>query len=133
MLALALIATLALCASACGGDDDDDAGGSGDTGEAAAAPEASTAFDNLSAALEGQGLTVARVQGQALNGAESGVKVTGSKTGTGLLFSTQGKAEAYAEEVAKGGSDKTKTVGTVVFVAPTQDDANFFAFAYEGG
>jgi hypothetical protein len=126
-----MIATLALGASACGGDDDDDAGG-GDT-EAAAAPDASTAFDNLSAALEGQGLTVVRLRGEALKGAESGVKVTGDKTGTGLRFSTQAKADAYADEVTKSGSDKTKTVGTVVFAAPTQDDANFFAFAYEGG
>ena len=127
---VALVAALALCAGACGDDSDDS---SGDSGGSAAAPAPSTAFNDLSAALEAQGLTVAALKGDELHGAESGVKVSGSKSGTARLFSSQAKAKAYAGEVAKAGNEKTTTVGTVVVEAPTKDDVNYIVYAYEGG
>ena len=48
------------------------------------------------------------------------------------LSATEAEAKKYADEVAKEG-DKTTIVGTVVLQAPTQDNADFFADAYEGG
>ncbi len=130
IIVVALVAALALCAGACGGDDDDT---SGDSGGSAAAPAPSRAFNDLSAALEAQGLVVVQLPKESRHGAEDGVKITGTKSGTGLLYSSKKQAQAYADDVANGGGGKTSIVGTVVFVAPTQEDADFFANAYEGG
>jgi hypothetical protein len=130
LIALLLIAAAALGASGCGGDDDSDSGD--DTGAAAVAPAPDDAFKSFSTALEGQGMTVAELPADELDGAETGVSISGSKSGSGRLFSDEEKAKAYADDAA-GGDDKTKVVGTVVFTAPTQADADFFADAYEGG
>ena len=126
-----LIASILVAGSllaACG--DDDDATTSGDGG--AAVPAADTAFDGLKTALEGQGLTVANLPATSLNGAETGVDITGDKTGTARLFSSSAKADAYAKQAEKTG-DATTTVGTVVLQSASQEDTDFFADAYEGG
>jgi hypothetical protein len=133
LIVLGLIAAVAICVSGCGGDDDSDAASGADTAEVADAPAPSKAFQGLSAALEAQGLVVSQLPKESRHGAEDGVKITGSKSGTGLEFSSEKQAQAYADEVASNGDGKTTTVGTVVFVAPTQADADFFADAYEGG
>ena len=133
LIVLGLIAAAAICVSGCGGDDDDDVSSGTDTAAVADAPAPSKAFGGLSAALEAQGLTVSQLPKESRHGAEDGVKITGSKSGTGLLYSSKKQAQAYADDVAKGGGGKTTVVGTVVFVAPTQEDADFFADAYEGG
>jgi len=133
LIVLGLIAAVAICVSGCGGDDDSDAASGADTTEAADAPAPTKAFQGLSAALEAQGLVVSQLPKESRHGAEDGVKITGSKSGTGLEFSSEKQAQAYADEVASNGDGKTTTVGTVVFVAPTQADADFFADAYEGG
>ena len=131
LIVLGSIAALAIGAGGCGGDDDNDVASETDTVEAAPAP--SKAFRGLSAALEAQGLVVVQLSKESLHGAEDGVKITGSKSGTGLLYSSEKQAQAYADDVANSGGGKTATVGTAVFVAPDQEDANFFADAYEGG
>jgi hypothetical protein len=133
LIVLGLIAAVAICVSGCGGDDDS-AGASGTgTAEVAAGPEASKAFGGLSAGLEAQGFVVSQLPKESRHGAEDGVKITGSKSGIALLYSSEKQAQAYADDVASSGGGKTKVVGTVVFVAPTQEDADFFADAYEGG
>jgi hypothetical protein len=129
MIALGLIAAAVFCASACGDDDESDT----DTSAAAVAPSPDDAFRNFSAAVEAQGLVVSDLPADELHGAEAGRRITGSKSGTALLFKTEGEAKDYADKVAQSGDDKTVTVGTVLFVAPTQADADFFADAYEGG
>jgi hypothetical protein len=129
MIALGLIAAAVLCVSACGDDDDSDA----DTSAAAVAPSPDEAFRDFSAAVEGQGMVVSNLPAGELHGAEAGRRITGDKSGTALLFKTEGEAKDYADEVSQSGKDKTATVGTVVLVAPTQADADFFADAYEGG
>lgn len=116
---------------ACGGDDDDEPTAASDAGVEAVAPPPSTAFDNLSAALEAQGLVVAPLPKGSLEGAEVGVKITGDKAGSGRSFPNETKARDYAARITKSG-DKTKIVGTVVFQAATQEEADFFADAYEG-
>lgn len=131
LLVLGLVAVLALSAGACGGDDDDGSSGSGGSGGEAAAPPPSTAFNDLTTALEGQGLVVAPLPKGSLDGAEAGVKISGEKDGTGRSFASAAKAREYADGVEAGGK-KTTIVGTVVFAAPTQKDADFFADAYEG-
>jgi hypothetical protein len=126
---LGLVAVLALSVGACGDDDDEAAAGadvSGDTG----APPPDRAFRNLKTALAAQGLEVDPLPKASLNGAESGVGITGDKQGSARLFATQAEARDYAAEVAKEG-DKTTVVGTVVFQADSQGDADFFADAYE--
>jgi hypothetical protein len=128
-----LIAAVAICVSGCGGDDDSPGASGTDTVEVAAGPEASKAFGGLSEALEAQGLVVSQLPKESRHGAEDGVRITGSKRGTGLLYSSEKQAQAYADDVAAGGKSKTTRVGTVIFVAPTQEDADFFADAYEGG
>jgi hypothetical protein len=133
LIVLGLIAAVAICIGGCGGDDDNDASSGADTDDVAGAPAPADAFDDLSAALEAQGLVVAQLPKESRHGAEDGVKITGTKSGTGLLFSSEKQAQAYADDVASSGDGKTTTVGTVVFVAPTQEDADFFADAYEGG
>jgi len=128
-----LIAAVAICVSGCGGDDDSPAASGTDSADVSGAPAPSNAFGGLSAGLEAQGLVVTQLPKESRHGAEDGVKITGSKSGTGLLYSSEKQAQAYADDVAAGGKSKTTTVGTVIFVAPTQEDADFFADAYEGG
>lgn len=125
-----LVAALALAAIGCGGDDDETgAEGSAGTGGAVAPPPGRT-FRDLATALEGQGLVVTGLPKASLNGAEAGVDISGSKRGRARSFATEGEANDYADELAKNG-DRTTIVGTVVFQAPTKDDADFFADAYE--
>ena len=129
---LCLVAALALAVTACGDDDDETttgADGSGATGGAVAPPPGRT-FGDLATALEAQGLVVTGLPKTSLNGAEAGVEITGSRRGTARSFATEGEANDYADELAKNG-DRTTIVGTVVFQAPTKDDADFFADAYE--
>jgi hypothetical protein len=131
---LGVAAVTAMSLVACGGDDDETERGSGaggSTGEALPPPP-DRAFGGLAAALEAQGLVVSRLGASSLDGAEVGVKVTGDKRGSARSFPTEAEAHEYADEVAKEG-DKTTIVGTVVLQAPTQDNADFFADAYEGG
>jgi hypothetical protein len=128
---LGLAAALAVALIGCGGDDDGTgAEGSAGTGEAVAPPPG-RAFGDLATALEAQGLVVTDLPKASLNGAEAGVDISGSRRGSARSFATEGEANDYADEVAKNG-DKTTIVGTVVFQASTQDDADFFADAYEG-
>src|SRR6185295_1003907 len=133
LIVLGLIAAVAICVSGCGGDDDSDAASGTGTAGVADAPAPTNAFGGLSAALEAQGLVVAQLPKESRHGAEDGVKITGTKSGTGLLYSSENEAQAHADEVAKSEGGETSTVGTVLFVAPTQEDADFFADAYEGG
>jgi hypothetical protein len=130
MVALSFIAALTICLGACGGDDESDAA---DTTGVAAVPAPQDAFGEFTGALEGQGLVVSSIPGDALHGAQVGVRITGHKSGTALLFSTEEKAKAHSDAVEKASDDSTTVVGTAVFQAPTQADANFFADAYEGG
>ena len=76
--------------------------------------------------------SVANLPATSLNGAETGVDVTGDKTGTARLFSSSAKAEAYTTQAEETG-DATTTVGTVVLQSASQKDADFLADAYEGG
>jgi hypothetical protein len=126
---LSLVAVLAMSVGACG-DDDDDAAAGADASADAGAPPPDRAFRNLETALAPQGLEVDPLPKGSLNRAESGVGITGAKQGSARLFATQGEAKNYAAEVAKEG-DKTTVVGTVVFQADSQSDADFFADAYE--
>jgi hypothetical protein len=130
LLILGLLTALALSAAACGDDDEADSTSSGAGGEAVAPPP-STAFDDLTTALEGQGLVVAKLPKASLDGSEAGVEISGDKSGSARSFSSEAKASQYADQVSADG-DKTTIVGTVVFEAPTQADADFFADAYEG-
>ena len=130
LVLVAAIATLSVATGACGGGDDSS---SSTTTGGAVAPSPSNAFRDFRAAMEAQGMTVASLPHDQLSGAESGVKITGSKSGTGLLFGSQAKANDYSKFVSKSGTAKTATVGTVVFTSDTQADADFFASAYEGG
>ncbi|MET0973582.1 MAG: hypothetical protein ABWY95_09195 [Thermoleophilaceae bacterium] len=127
-----MIAITAMSLIACGDDDDESTTGAGGGAGEAVAPPPDRAFSGLSAALEAQGLVVARLPMASLNGAEVGVDISGDKSGAARSFATEAEAQEYADEVAKDG-DKTTIVGTVVLQAPTQDDADFFADAYEGG
>jgi hypothetical protein len=134
LIVVAVIGTLSLSASACGGDDNSSSSSTTTTeGGGAVAPSPANAFGDFRAAVEAQGMTVASLPKDQLSGAESGVKITGSKSGTGLLFGSQAKAKNYSLFVLKSGNAKTAIVGTVVFTTDTQADANFFANAYEGG
>ena len=126
-----LIASILVVGSLLAACDDDDETTASDE-VPAAAPAADTAFDGLKTGLEAEGLVVADLPAASLNGAETGVNITGDKTGTARLFSSQAKAEAYAKQVEKSG-DATTTVGTVVLQSDSQEDADFFAEAYEGG
>jgi hypothetical protein len=133
LILVAAIATLSVATGACGGDDSSSSSTTTGEGGGAVAPSPTNAFRDFRAAMEAQGMTVASLPKDKLSGAESGVKITGSKSGTGLLFGTQAKANDYAEFVSKSGTAKTATVGTVVFTSDTQANADFFASAYEGG
>jgi hypothetical protein len=133
LIVVAVVAALSLSVGACGGDDDSAPSTSAGEGGGAVAPSPTNAFRDFRAAMEAQGMTVASLPEDQLQGAESGVKITGSKSGTGLLFGTQAKAKNYSKSVSKSGNPKTAMVGTVVFTSDTQADADFFASAYEGG
>jgi hypothetical protein len=126
---LGLVAVLAMSVGACGDGDDEPAAGADASGDPGAPPP-DRAFQNFEAAVAAQGLEADPLPKASLNGAESGVGITGDKQGSGRLFATQAEARNYAAEVAKEG-DKTTVVNTVVFQADTQDDADFFADAYE--
>jgi hypothetical protein len=126
---LGLVAVLAMSVGACG-DDDDEAAPSADTSGDAGTPPPDRAFRNLETALAAQGLEVDPLPKASLNGAESGVAITGDKQGSARLFATQAEAKTYAAKVVKEG-DKTTIIQTVVFQADSQDDADFFADAYE--
>jgi hypothetical protein len=126
-----LLAVMALTLVACGDDDDESANGAANGGTAAAvAPPPESAFDNLTTALEPEGMVVTQLRGTSLDGAEAGVSISGERSGSARSFATSGGAQDYADKVAMDGG-KTTIVGTVVFQAPTQEDADFFAAAYE--
>jgi hypothetical protein len=128
---LGLVAVTVVSASACGGDDDETSGGGASGTVEAVAPDPTRVFRGLSAALEAQGLVVAQLPRGELEGAEVGVSVSGDRSGAARSFSTEATAKAYAAAPA-GSGEQTVRVGTVVFQAPTQEDADFFAAAYEG-
>jgi hypothetical protein len=128
-----LVAVMAVSVSACGGDSDEPTTGQGAstvTGDADA-PAPTRAFGGLRTALEAQGLDVEELPKASLDGAEDGVSISGDRAGSARLFATEADAKAYADEVAMQ-RDKATVVGTVVFQATTQDDAEFFADADEG-
>jgi hypothetical protein len=129
----ALVAAMAAPVAACGDDDDDGSTGAspGDTTGEAVAPPPDLAFSGVTTALEAQGLAVTQLPNASLDGAQVGIEISGDRSGTARSFPSEAKADAYADEAAKEG-DQTTTVGTVVFQAATQDDADFFAAAYEG-
>jgi len=129
IIVLGLAAVLAMSVGACGDDDDEPTAGA-DASGAADAPPPDRAFQNFDAAVAAQGLEADPLPKASLNGAESGVAITGDKQGSARLFATQAEAQDYSAEVVKEG-DKTTVVGTVVFQAGTQEDADFFADAYE--
>ena len=129
IIILGLIAALAMSVGACGDDDDDATAGAEASGETAAQPPEDP-FRNLATALEAQSIEVTPLPKASLNGAAAGVGITGAKQGSARLFATQAKAHDYADEVAKNGN-KTTVVGMLVFQAASQDDADFFADAYE--
>ena len=95
------------------------------------APPPARAFGGLAIALEGQGLVVAPLPKAALDGAEVGVADHRRQVRQRAVLSPprQG-AKEYADEVAKSG-EKTTILGTVVFQAGSEEDADFFADAYE--
>ena len=126
---LGLVAVLAMSVSACGDGNDEPAGGADASGDPGTPPP-DRAFQNFDAAVAAQGLEADPLPKASLNGAESGVGITGDKQGSARLFATQAEAKDYAAEVANEG-DETTIVGTVVFQADTQDDADFFADAYQ--
>ena len=129
LIILGLIAAIAVSEGACGGDDDDATTGA-DAGGQPAASSPENPFRNLATALAAQSMEVAPLPKESLNGAEAGVAITGERQGSARSFATAAKAQDYADEVATSG-DKTTVVGTVVFQAASQDDADFYADAYE--
>jgi hypothetical protein len=129
LIILGLIAAVGVSGGACGGDDDDDTAGADGSGQPAASSPGDP-FRNLATALAAQGMEVDELPKESLNGAESGVAITGAKQGSARMFATPAKAQDYADEVATG-ADKTTVVGTLVFQAASQDDADFYADAYE--
>jgi hypothetical protein len=129
LIVIGLIAAIAVSGGACGGDDDDGTAGADGSGQPAeSSPD--QPFRNLETALAPEGMEVAALPKESLNGAEAGVAITGSRQGSARLFATPAKAQDYADEVATGG-DKTTVVGSLVFQAASQDDADFYADAYE--
>ena len=129
LIIVGLIAALAVSGGACGDDDDDAAAGADASGQpAASSPD--RAFRNLATALAAQGMEVEALPKESLNGAEAGVAITGARQGSARLFATPAKAQDYADEVAARG-DRTTVLGTLVFQAASQDDADFYADAYE--
>ena len=130
VIVLGLVALMVTSATACGSDDDESTTAS-DAGSEAVAPPPATAFNNMTAALEGQGLVVTPTPKASLDGAEAGVEIKGDKSGQARSFATASEAQDYAKGASEAG-DKTTIVGTVAFRAGTQADADFFAQAYEG-
>jgi hypothetical protein len=129
IIVLGLVAVLAMFVGACG-EDDDESGAGADASGSSGTPAPDRAFRNLETALAPQGSEADPLPKASLNGAESGVGISGARQGSARLFATQAEARDYAAEVAKKG-DKTTLVGTVVFQADNQADADFFADAYE--
>ncbi len=125
MIAVVLGVVSVVTFAACGSDETTT--GSGPV----AAPAPGTAFDAVTASLEGQGLAVSKLRASSLEGAETGISVSGDHSGSAFLFKSQQEADAYAKRAAKAG-DSTKVVGTVVFQADSQADADFLADAYDG-
>jgi hypothetical protein len=129
LVILGLIAAIAMFGGACGDDDDDDTAGADGSGQPAASSPGDP-FRNLATALAAQGMEVDELPKESLNGAEAGVAITGAKQGSARMFATAAKAKDYADEVATSG-EKTTVVGLLVFQAASQDDADFYADAYE--
>ena len=129
IIVLGLIAALGMSVGACGGDDDDAPAGAEATG-GTAAPPPDDAFRNLATALGDENIEVTPLPEASMNGAVSGVGITGAKQGSARLFATKAAAQDYADEVTKNGT-KTTVLGTLVFQATSQADADFFADAYE--
>jgi hypothetical protein len=127
-LIIPLLVVAAIAPAACGSDE---AGTGSEADVPAVAPPPDTAFDAVTTALEGQGLTVSTLSRSSLEGAESGIDISGDKSGTARLFASQQEADDYVKRAAKAGGE-TATVGTVVFQSGSQADAEFFADAYEG-
>ena len=130
LMVLCLAAAVALAVIGCGDDDDDNGAQGGSATAEAVAPPPGSAFNDLEAALEAQGLVVTQLPKASLDGAETGVDISGSQSGSARSFASEAKANDYADEVAKEG-DKSKVVGTAAFQAPTQDDLDFIVDAYE--
>ena len=130
LMVLCLAAAMALAVIGCGDDDDDNGAQEGSASTEAVAPPPESAFNDLEAALEAQGLVVSQLPKASLSGAETGVDISGSQSGSARSFASEAKANDYADEVAKEG-DKSEVVGTVAFQAPTQDDLDFIVDAYE--
>jgi hypothetical protein len=130
---LALVAAVSAPVVACGDDDDESTTGasSGDATGEAVAPAPDRAFGGVTTALEAQGLVVTQLPKASLNGAQAGIDISGDRSGSARSFASEADGDAYAGEAARNG-DQTTIVGTVVFQADTQDDADFFAAAYEG-
>ena len=129
IIILGLLAAMAISVGACGGDDDDATSGSDAGGETAEAPP-EDAFRGLATALGDENIEVTPLPEASMNGAVAGVGITGAKQGSARLFTTAAKAQDYADEVTNNGT-KTKVLGALVFQAASQDDADFFADAYE--
>jgi len=125
-----ILAVAALGAAACGDDGTSDSGSGGSSGQGGAAPGPAGAFGPLTTALEGQGLAVSKLPPSELDGAETGIAISGQQSGSARLFATEQQADAYAGRAGRAGS-ATTTVGTVVFEAGEQQDADTFADAYE--
>ena len=126
-----MVAITAMSLIACGDDDDETTTGARPPARRSPRrpiePSAACPLRSRPRASRSQQLPKA-----SLNGAEAGVEISGDRSGAARSFATETEAQEYADEVAKDG-DKTVIVGTVVIQAPTQDDADFFADAYEGG
>jgi hypothetical protein len=127
IIILGLIAAMAMSVGACGGDDDTTGAEAG--GETAAAPP-EDAFRGLATTLGDESIEVTALPEASLDGAESGVAITGAKQGSARLFATKAEAQDYADKVTKNGT-KTTVLGALVFQASSQADADFFADAYE--
>ena len=129
IIILGLIAAMAMSVGACGGDDDDATAGA-ETGSETAAPPPDDAFRGLATTLGDESIEVTALPEASLDGAESGVAITGAKQGSARLFATKAEAQDYADKVTKNGT-KTTVLGALVFQAASQADADFFADAYE--
>jgi hypothetical protein len=108
---LGLVAVMAMSAVACGDDDDESQTAAGDATGEAVAPPPDRAFDNVTTALEAQGLTVTELRGTSLNGAEAGIDISGDRSGAGRSFATATKAQDYAGEVEQAGDKTTRRGG----------------------
>ncbi len=118
---------MAMSVGACGGNDDTTGAQAG--GETAEAPP-EDAFRGLATTLGDENIEVTALPEASLDGAESGVAITGAKQGSARLFGTKAEAQDYADKVTNNGT-KTTVLGALVFQAASQADADFFADAYE--